>query len=248
MHCSTWNKHAWLSGRASASHAEGPWFESKCVHIMKIIGHRGCRWRSGGTSACLSSRQATPTPGNRLINFKKALKYGVDAVEFDVQKGLIICHDQPQKGRKYLKLGKLLDFLQDKDIEINIEIKVPYLLPAVLAEVKKRHLEKRVVICSFLAEEVKLAKKLCPSLKTAMTVEGLSNVDLLTRLLKWTKADFLDLEVNYLNKKLIREMNKEGVKVRTWVINDLKLAKKLKKWGLWAIFTDDPHLYYNTKL
>ncbi len=133
---------------------------------MLRVGHRGAK---------------AYAPENTLASFSKAIEIGVDAVELDVRKTrdgeLVVMHDADIKrttngkglvseltlaqikafssgGETVPTLGEALDFLGGK-VKVVIELKEQGCEEQVLAEVRKRDIQKDVVITSFLEEALK---------------------------------------------------------------------------------------------
>src|SRR5699024_7797138 len=107
--------------------------------MSKIIAHRGYSGRF---------------PENTMLAFTKAVEYGAQGIELDIQltkdKEIVICHDEK-------KLTTLVEFLycfQTTDNMVNIELKTSYFAyddKAVITVylVKERGLEDRVIFSSF---------------------------------------------------------------------------------------------------
>lgn len=215
------------------------------------IGHRGAKGYE---------------PENTLKSFEKAIKLGVNAIEFDVRetkdKELVVFHDSSVKcltqGRGFVKnltlkeikslkvegepipvFTETLDFIDKKVEKILIELKVSDLESRVLKEVKKRGLEDRVIIVSFLAGALKKIQKLDKSIETGLIYVVHPN--------PFKSASLL--EVNYLlplyrfcHTSTIQKAKKLGLKVLVWTINKKAEALKYAKKGVDGITSDKPDI------
>ncbi|OGR43685.1 MAG: hypothetical protein A2X35_08470 [Elusimicrobia bacterium GWA2_61_42] len=134
-------------------------------------------------------------------------------------------------------------------VEFNIETKIfpaePELSPApaefarlVAEAVKKRGLEKRVIVQSFDVRTLKAIKKLAPAIRTSqLTYEEL--VDIVPALLS-AGADVWSPNYKWVTAEAIKEAHAAGIQVAPWTINapgewDLAIAA-----GADAIITDFP--------
>jgi len=134
-------------------------------------------------------------------------------------------------------------------VEFNIETKIfpyePELSPApaefarlVAEAVKKRGLEKRVMVQSFDVRTLKELKKLAPTIRTSqLTYEEL--VDIVPAL-KSAKADIWSPNYKWLTEEAVKEAQAAGIKVAPWTINTAKEWDAAIAAGVDAIITDYP--------
>ncbi len=219
---------------------------------MLKVGHRGAR---------------AYEPENTLRSFKKALQFGVDAVELDVRRTkddeIVVIHDAKvdrttngkglvseltlkeikqlatDKGEKVPTLEEVLDFLDTK-ARILIELKETGFEKKLLDLVRERKLEKNVIIVSFLEEALTNVRKLNDEVETGLIYVRHKNP---------TKAA-LELKVNYLlplyrftHTSTVQKAHDNGLKVIVWTINRREKVSEYVKKGVDGIATDNPKLF-----
>lgn len=217
---------------------------------MLRVGHRGAK---------------AYAPENTLASFRKALEIGVDAVELDVRKTrdgeLAVMHDADVKrttngkglvsdltlaqikafssdGEKVPTLGEALEFLAGK-VKVIIELKEQGCEEKVLAEVRRRGIEKDVVITSFLEDALKKVRELDAAILTGLIYAKHSNP---------IKAA-LELKVNYLlplyrftHTANVQKAHQNGLKVVVWTINTPEEVAEFVKKGVDGIASDKPDI------
>ncbi len=133
--------------------------------------------------------------------------------------------------------------------EFNIETKIfpwaPELSPApakfaelVVKEVKKHHLEKRVIVQSFDVRTLREIKKLAPEIRTSqLTSEDLLNI---VPALKADKTDIWSPNMKWVTPEAVKEAHAAGILVAPWTVNDPKEWAMAIAAGVDAIITDYP--------
>ena len=215
------------------------------------IGHRGAKGLA---------------PENTLSSFQKAIDFGCDVIELDVQltkdKKLLVIHDEKvnrmTNGRglvkeKILKEIKELSIkktekiptlkevfnLVNKKIKINIELKGENTARPVARLIKKsRWPLDRFFISSFNWEELKKFKKLCPKVKILILAKNRKKDFFEAG--KKIKAYGLNLPLKFLNEKKIEDFHEQGFRVFAWTINQKNDIEKLKLWKIDGITSDYP--------
>lgn len=218
--------------------------------ILKI-GHRG----AGGY-----------VPENTLKSFEKAIKLGVNAIEFDVRqtkdKKLIIFHDEKvnrltsSKGFvKNLTLKQIkslningesiptfqeaLDFIDKKIEKIFVEIKETGFEGRVLREIKKRRLEDRAIIISFLESALKKVHRLAKNIEIGLIFVKYRNpIESALKL----KANYLVSFYRFTHTRNIQKAHAHNLKVIVWTINTKKEALKYAGKGVDGITSDKPDI------
>ena len=215
------------------------------------IGHRGAR---------------SYEPENTLKSFERAIKLGVNAIEFDVRqtkdKELIIIHDSKVDkvtngkglvGRLTLKeikllkvegepiptLAEALDFIDKKAGKILVELKETGFENKVLKEIKKRGLEERVIIVSFLEIALEKIRRLDKKIETGLLYAKHPNP--IKAALK-LKADYLLPFYRFAHKGQIEKAHKQGFKVIVWTINKKEEAREYIQKGVDGIASDKPDI------
>ncbi len=165
---------------------------------MLKIGHRGAK---------------AYAPENTISSFKKALEFGVDMVEFDIQitKDLhpVVVHDKSLKrlAKKYLRirklnltelkkieikgketiptLGEVLEVIGNK-VGMDIELKVRGSSQIVIQTLRDYKIDfKDVMISSNHAGDIRVAERLEPDITTALIFRSVNSFSF------WFALDFL---------------------------------------------------------
>jgi glycerophosphoryl diester phosphodiesterase len=225
---------------------------------MKIIAHRG---------GPLIDNQ--PLPENSLAAIKRALDKGIKSIEIDVfavHGKLLISHDR-RLGRtisgqgvltnlswEYLQqqhlangepipqLEQIFELIGDK-AELNIEIKGPNTVKPAIEALEKWIVEKQLSleqfnISSFDHHQLYEAKQLMPQLRRGVLIEGflLRCLDSCREL----EAFSLNAHLNFISKKVVDSMKREGIQTWIYTVNHLDDAQWLASMGVDAIFSDKP--------
>ncbi len=218
---------------------------------MLKIGHRGAR-------AC--------EPENTLRSFKKALDLGVDAVELDVRKTkdnrIIVIHDADvkrttngegsvssltlekiksfniEKDEKIPTLEEALDFL-DKKVRVFVELKEIGVEEQVATLVRKRKLEKNVVVVSFLEDALRKVKEVAPEIETGLIYAKHKN-PLKTAL--ELKAQWLLAFYKFTHTANVQKAHENGLKIVVWTVNTPEEVAEMAKKGVDGIASDKPDI------
>ena len=218
---------------------------------MLKIGHRGAR---------------AYEPENTLRSFKRALEFGVDAVELDVRRtkdgSLVVIHDAKvdrttngeglvneftleeikqfftEKGEKIPTLEEVLDFL-DKKVKVLIELKETGIEKKVLSLIHQKELEKNVIIVSFLEEALRKVRELEDEVETGLIYVRHKNPIKVA----------LELRVKYLlplyrftHTANVQKAHENGLKVIVWTINKQEEVSEYVKKGVDGIASDRPDI------
>jgi len=219
--------------------------------MIDIIGHRGC---------------AGLEPENTIRAFKKAIKIGVDFIEFDVRmtkdKQLVVIHDnkvdRTTNGKGYVKdftleeirkldAGKsekmptfkeVIDLLKNQEPRMAIEIKEPETLNKILEIIQKNKLEKRVLIVSFWHDALKKIKEINPKIETSAIIVG-KPVKIVS-MIKDANADRISLNYVFIDKDVIDKCHKNNIRVNAWTVDDDTVIENMIKMKVDAIATNYP--------
>lgn len=219
---------------------------------MLRVGHRGAR---------------AYAPENTLASFEKAIEIGVDAVELDVRKSrdgeLVVMHDADIKrttsgkglvsdlslaqikayssdGEKVPTLGEALDFLGGK-VKVFIELKEQGSEEQVLAEVRKRGMEKDVVITSFLEDALKKVRERDAAIPTGLIYAKHSNP---IKAALTLKANYLLPLYRFTHTANVQKAHQNGLKVVVWTINTPEEVAEYVKKGVDGIASDKPDILH----
>ncbi len=222
---------------------------------MLVIGHRGA---------------AGHKPENTLSSFQKALELGVDMVEFDVyvcRSGeVVVIHDdrleRTTNGSGYVVeknfqelrqldagdsekiplLEEVLDLCAGKT-KVNIELKGLHTAEAVWLVLEKylkqgKFQEEDFLISSFDHFELKKFQNFNPQIKLGALLEGIPLS--LAQFGEDVGAYSVNLSLDFVNKEIIDDAHKRGLKVFVWTVNHPEDFRKMKNLGVDGVFSDYP--------
>lgn len=181
---------------------------------VMVIGHRGC----------------AGAPENTIAAFRKAAALGADMVEFDVREGLVVSHDATRRRRPALR--EVLAFLGTTELYINIEIKIPGIARDVVTLVEKLGLTDRVIVSSFLHDQVALAKGFNPGI-----AGGVLSQDRLVDPGRYVR-EIVRADIYSPGRGVFQRA--DGVGTHVWTVNDPDEMRALVAAGVTGIFTDYP--------
>lgn len=221
--------------------------------MIKVLGHRGA---------------PAYEPENTLGSFKKAIELGVDQIELDVhfskEGELMVIHDEKLdrttngkgfvkdftltelkrldagKGEEIPTLQEVIDLVKDKGIFLQVELKELNMGKYVLDLIQKNNFEERVMIISFLHEELRKIKELNPRVKTGILI-GQGSIDPLKRL-REIKADAASMRHTLVSKRLVEQLHQNNIELTVWVVNEPKDVRRMVGLGVDIIGTDKPDL------
>ena len=112
-----------------------------------------------------------------------------------------------------------------------------------MAVIKEKQLEERVIIQSFDFRTLRYLHEKYPSIKTSMLIED-SDVNDFEGQLKRLGFTPQVYSPNHtlVDDELIKQCHDKGMKIIPWTVNDKKEISKLKKMGVDGIITDYPDL------
>ena len=210
-------------------------------------------------------------PENTLAAFELAVEQGADGIELDVKLSadgqVVVIHDATverttgARGRvKDMTLDELrsLDagsFFSDKfkgekiptlaevfeavgrrtfvNVELtNYNTRRDHLVESVCILVKKFGMQKRVLFSSFLPSNLSNARRYLPEVPTGLlALNGLLGA--------WARSFGFAFGKHDALHPHLRDATQ---RVHVWTVNDAADMRRLFKWGVDAIFTDDPQL------
>jgi glycerophosphoryl diester phosphodiesterase len=221
------------------------------ISNMLKIGHRGAR---------------AYEPENTLSSYKKALELGVDAVELDVRRTkdgeIIVIHDaevdrttngrglvsqltlkeikqfNTEKDQKIPTLEEALDFL-DKKVKVLIELKETGFEEKMLKVIRKKGLEKNVIIVSFLEEALRKVRELDDIVETGLIYTNHKNP---IKTASDLKANYLLPLYRFTHTADVQKAHQNGLKVIVWTINKREEVAEYVKKGVDGITSDRPDI------
>lgn len=113
-----------------------------------------------------------------------------------------------------------------------------------MAVIKEKQLEERVIIQSFDFRTLKYLHEKYPSIKTAMLIEDsdVNDFDGQLNRLGYTPQVYSPNHT-LVDDELVKQCHDKGIKIIPWTVNDKKQINKLKKMGVDGIITDFPDLF-----
>jgi glycerophosphoryl diester phosphodiesterase len=218
---------------------------------MLHIGHRGAR---------------AYEPENTLRSFKKALEIGVNAIELDVRRTkdnqLVVIHDADVKrttngkgivseltldeikefstaeGEKIPTLEEALNFLDSK-VKILIELKEEGVEEQVLAAIREKGLQRKIIIVSFHEEALRKIREAEKEVETGLIYVKHKN-PLKTAL--ELKANYLLPLYRFTHTANVQKAHENGLKVIVWTINNPEEVAEYIKKGVDGIASDKPDI------
>jgi glycerophosphoryl diester phosphodiesterase len=208
-----------------------------------VISHRGA-WGAA--------------PENSLAAFERAIALSADAIEFDVRQTgdgqLVVHHDPDFEGVPIASvtvaelagagpeapplLEAVLELAQGR-IAIDVELKEPGCVDAVIAQLQRFGLE-RCVLTSFLDGVVLEARRIAPELATGLLI-GFSPPRLAIRRLRQSRADYLAPHFRLADAGLLRQADAVGRSCLLWTVNDPRAIERyLLDTRVAAVISDDP--------
>src|SRR6187402_3704418 len=211
--------------------------------------------------------EITTKPDGSFVNPVEAMQYNIfqmnyeEIVKYDVG---MKAHPRFPQQQKIKAIKPLLADLFDSVAEsmkirrrpfpyFNIETKC---LPAgdgrfhpkpeefielLMAVIKEKQLEERVIIQSFDFRTLKYLHEKYPSIKTAMLIEDSDENDFDGQLNKLGYTpEVYSPNHTLVDEKLVKQCHDKGMKIIPWTVNDTKQFKKLKKLGIDGVITDYP--------
>ncbi len=143
-----------------------------------------------------------------------------------------------------LSLKKVLEFIKENQLFINIEIKDLHdsfsdeeVVSTVLNEIDNFDVENLIILSSFRHEYLPLCKQKLPNIPTAALVEG-KHPDSLIEYLKSLGVDAYNFNDELVDKKTVKKLRDAGFYVNIYTVNDPVRRKQLFSMGVNGVFCD----------
>ncbi|MEA3491715.1 MAG: glycerophosphodiester phosphodiesterase family protein [Campylobacterota bacterium] len=143
-----------------------------------------------------------------------------------------------------LTLERVLLFVKEKNIFINIEIKDMHnwmpdrdVVITIANLIKRLQAEPLVLLSSFYHNYLPICKELLPDIPTAVLTEEEAPENLIAYL-KALQADAYHPDEQYLNEETVKKLRKAGYFVNAYTVNDPLRQQELFLWGVNGVFTD----------
>lgn len=162
---------------------------------------------------------------------------------------------KPVPGQRIPTLDEVFDLVRDskhpaaRSVELNIETKIvpgePRLSPSperfarlVVRAVRRRRMEKRVIVQSFDHRTLAEVKRLAPGIRIAALISD--NLPDLPAAAKALKAEIISPNHLWITKAEVDRLHKAGVRVIPWTVNTERGWRRMLRLGVDGIITDDP--------
>jgi glycerophosphoryl diester phosphodiesterase len=222
--------------------------------------HRGARgvMRIGHRGAALLA------PESSLEAIEAAAGCGADAVELDLQRGLVVAHG-PEIPADAPRLDDALALAGRLGLAVQLDVKVGGLERDAVAALRRHDLLEQSfvssfstrILAAFAAAEPSLPRSLTyPEDRLRITTSRLVSPVMrpvlaalrtalparLPRMLGAVRAQGATLHWSVVSPRAIEVCHRLGVAVLVWTVNDPAVAKTLVERGADAIISDDPRI------
>jgi glycerophosphoryl diester phosphodiesterase len=220
-----------------------------------VIAHRGA---------------SAERPENTLAAFRRAIAVGADGIELDVQmtgNGVpVVFHDETLRrltgaagrleARSWAELARLrvrgdekiprlsdaLRLTRDR-IVVQIELKGGVGVAPVVAVVNATRARDHVILASFSPTLVRTAARLAPAVPRMLISRGRIPAASLAQRLASVHAGGLSVDHRAVRSaRWVRYFQVRGFAVWCWTVNDPVAMRRLARWGVNGILTDNPAL------
>jgi glycerophosphoryl diester phosphodiesterase len=189
-----------------------------------------------------------PAPTIHSLSFEELQRYDVGRIRPGSEYASRFPHQKPVDGTRIPRLADLFEKAKGTKVRFNIEVKILAKYPdetlppepfarAVLAEVRKAGLEKRVTIQSFDFRINKVVEREAPGIATAYLTE------LRGPTLEQVKAEGARTwspDYRALSKATVDEAHRLGMRIVVWTVNEPADIARMIDWGLDGIISDYP--------
>ena len=212
-----------------------------------LLGHRGCR-------GCGFIE-------NSLAAFQYALSQGCDGCEFDVRQtrdGLnVVWHDSDyygkqveatnyahlvdRKGNRPATLGEILEQF-GYGAYLDVELKTSGAEEAIVAALKEKPPKQEFIVTSFYPDILVRVHDLDVSLPLGFLCERREHIG------AWRDLPVVAFLPRHdlIEPSLIKEVHDAGLQVMTWTVNSSRQMRRLARWGIDGLISDDPRLLHQT--
>ena len=114
----------------------------------------------------------------------------------------------------------------------------------VYAEIKKLHIESRIILQSFDVRILQEIRKKDSSIPISLLVENTYSLETNLKNLGFTPEIYAP-NFHLINKGLIQELNSKNIKLITWTVNEVSDMKRMIEHGAKGIITDYPNRLNN---
>jgi len=156
------------------------------------------------------------------------------------------------KGEKIPTLEEVFESV-GKKTHINVELtnyttSRDHLVESVCMLVKRFNLQKRVLFSSFIASNLSKSRSYLPGVPTGLlALGGILGAWHRSFVFAFSRNDALHPNLKDATQQQIYFVHRLKRRVHVWTVNEEQDMRRLFKWGVDAIFTDDPQLAVKTR-
>jgi len=151
------------------------------------------------------------------------------------------------KPEPVLTLKETLEFIKEKSLFLNIEIKNIHhffndedVVKTVLDEVKRYGVETQVIISSFREQYLPICKKILPDIATALLVYK-NHPNNLIEYLKELKVDGYNMNNEMVDFNVVSKLKGTGFFIGVYTVDDKQRIEELFDIGVDAVFSNKLH-------
>ena len=216
-------------------------------------------------------------PGNTVASFDAAAEAGVDMIEFDVLPErtdgtgeLLLAHDYEDLRRRrheVLTLAEGLDHLCGTGLELDVDLKLPGYEERVVAELRERAYDRRVIVSTMERESLRELRRVAPHVRVGWSVPKLRRnpfdskltmgpafaaLQVARRVLPGRAArairagaiDALMANHHLVTPALVRAVLGAGGEIYVWTVDAGHHIERLQGLGVTGVITNDPRLFH----
>ena len=216
-------------------------------------------------------------PGNTVASFDAAVEAGVDMIEFDVLPErtdgtgeLLLAHDYEDLRRRrseVLTLAEGLDHLCGTGLELDVDLKLPGYEERVVAELRERDYDRRVIVSTMERESLRELRRVAPHVRVGWSVPKLrrnpfdSKLTMgpafaalqvarrvlpsrASRAIRAGAIDALMANHHLVTPALVRSVLGAGGEIYVWTVDAGHHIERLQGLGVTGVITNDPRLFH----
>jgi glycerophosphoryl diester phosphodiesterase len=158
-------------------------------------------------------------------------------------------YDDAFAGESIPEFWQLLELVKPSSLIINLELKnnvcrYPGLEQAVLSELKRFEMLDRVLFSSFNHSSMALVKELEPKVETALLYSNILHRT--AKYVQMCKADGIHPQHHSVDRSLVEECHRAGLKVRPWTVDNSADAEIMSAFGVDALVSNCPDELFTT--
>lgn len=204
--------------------------------VNKTYEERTLRFVDGFTVTAHTGCQDTPE--NSMESLRAAVESGTDIVEFDLRQSfdgtLVLSHDIVVRESSCITLEEAFDYLRDKAVQINVDVKETRTLSALHDMILRYGFEDRVFLTGIAMNDVDNVKADCPGIDYYLNYSP-SRVKIffsdyqqkLLAVMQESGAVGINCNYKYACATLSNFLHDNGYKLSVWTVDKKKTMKRI---------------------